>query len=503
MALRKFLLLTLVVISSSCFFEESEEYAVVTEDVMYVSSETVRLQGRIVSNPNVVTQHGFEIAQSSDFSAPQLVNLDAKDDLGPFIGELTGLSPSVTYFYRAFVQGGEVIEYGETREFQTLEPSFISFAPQIAAVGEEVIINSQNLSSSTRVFFGNTEATIVEEKFESFVSVEVPSVGSQFRVPIRIISNEQEYLLDTFEYVTGVWFDENLEFPLEEINLFETVSIQSENFYIFGLGYDQIGNALTSLWFLNFDSWSWGFLGSGFSEVRSPFSEGNIFGGGLVGVIFGEAVPFDQMWRIRTLDGGGETFENFGTFPFLVYKGTLSSIGDDLYVYGGQSNQSNLNQTVYRYRDDEWTEVGRLPIVPSVEGAVTLDNAVTSDIPNFTIQDRAFILYNGVIWEFDPVSIRYIEHDQVPLDNCFQGAYQVLDDKVYFGLCGGSGRDFYEYDPINKIFKEKNRSPFNRNGYNAGTFVFDGRIYFMINPQSSARNISGPIGLFSLDPNAF
>jgi len=493
----------LVMILTGCFFDESDEYGVVTEEVIYVSSETIRLQGRVIRNPSLITQHGFQISETSSFSAPLIINLDAKEDLGPFIGELSGLTPNQQYFYRAFVQGGDAIIYGESLEFQTLIPNFISFSPLIAAEGEEIILTSQNLVSNTQVFFGNQEASIIDEQFESFISVEVPPISSEFKVPIRVISNEVEFVLDTFEYVTGIWRNENLAFPLEEINLFETVSIQSENFYIFGLGYDQIGNALNQLWFLNFDTWSWGSLGNGFNPVRSPFSEGNIFGGGLQGIVFGNAVPFGEMWRIAPSNTGGETFEQFGPFPFTIYKGILARIRDDLYVYGGQSSQSNLNQMVYRYRNDEWVELGRLPIVPSVDGTVTLENAVTSDIPNFTINDRSFFLYNGVIWEFDPLNLTYIEHDHVPINNCFDGAYQVLNGKVYFGLCGGSGRNFYEYDPINRIFKRKNRSPFNRNGFNAGTFTYDGRIYFMINPQSSTRNISGPIGLFSFEPNAF
>ena len=53
--------------------EESLENVVVTEDVLFVSGDFVRLTGRVIQTKAGVDDHGFQIDDNPDFNSPQII----------------------------------------------------------------------------------------------------------------------------------------------------------------------------------------------------------------------------------------------------------------------------------------------------------------------------------------------------------------------------------------------------------------------------------------------
>ncbi len=74
---------------SGCFFNEitDSETVVLLEDVIYVSSNDIRLLGRLYSLEGTASDHGFEFSKDETFSAPEVVSLGEKRRLVLFFSE--------------------------------------------------------------------------------------------------------------------------------------------------------------------------------------------------------------------------------------------------------------------------------------------------------------------------------------------------------------------------------------------------------------------------------
>ena len=76
---------------------------ILTEQMLFVSGEQVRLSGRLVATENQsVSDHGFIISAEPSFSNPITISLGERTTPGRFIGETTGLNVGQTYYWKAF-----------------------------------------------------------------------------------------------------------------------------------------------------------------------------------------------------------------------------------------------------------------------------------------------------------------------------------------------------------------------------------------------------------------
>ena len=125
-----------VLVLISTFFsctEEVDEPVILTEDVLYLSGERVRLSGRIYSNGGKeISEHGFEISINETYNNPILIQNGVKSSLGAFIGESSQLIADEEYYYRAFAVINDVKLYGASKSFVTLNTSLSSFNPHFA-----------------------------------------------------------------------------------------------------------------------------------------------------------------------------------------------------------------------------------------------------------------------------------------------------------------------------------------------------------------------------------
>jgi len=489
---------------SGCDLNENTSNVVLTEDLIYVSSEIAQFSGRIIETSGTVFGHGFEVSLTEGFESPIIIDNGAPLELGFFIGAVEGLEANQEYFFRAFMLSSEEIVYGDIDQFQTFSPEAEvgGLSPSIADSGDEITVFAQNVTKDVEVFFGDKKAVINDVKFESVISVRVPSIENAAIVPITIRMQGQDFKVGDFEYVVGQWRREPIEFPEEDVNLFEPAYVQSGEAFLLGLGFNITLINYLKMWQLNFETFEWAEVPIS-AQMRDPFRAQDCFGSGKISTFFGVTGLSNQFFCFdeSTLTAEVNT-------PFFLYKSIGAKINNDVYVYGGLTDDQRKNNIAYRFFDGEWEELGIHPVVPaSPDEDIQLDTVlvpVSSELPNFVIEDRAFFIQRRIVWEFDQNTLQFIKHDEVPLADCLRGITQVMDGKVYLGLCGGSSQAFYEYDPINKIWKDKNRLPTTNNRYNVGSFHYDGRIYVLLNQtRGTRREAAKAMLVYSLSPDEF
>jgi hypothetical protein len=82
------LFMSVICIFCSCEEEVDVSPSLVTEDILYVSGERVRLLARIITTENInASDHGFHIADNEAFSNPIIVSLGKENDLDGLLGK--------------------------------------------------------------------------------------------------------------------------------------------------------------------------------------------------------------------------------------------------------------------------------------------------------------------------------------------------------------------------------------------------------------------------------
>ena len=137
---------------SSCDFDDDSN-VVLTEEVIYVSSETVRLGGRIVAISGDISDHGFEIADNDQMKGPIRLPLGTKVSLGFFTTTYDQLNSNTQYYVRAFAESAGSIVYGDIQIISTQQPSVVDYSPKIASPGNTVTITANSTTSDVEVFF--------------------------------------------------------------------------------------------------------------------------------------------------------------------------------------------------------------------------------------------------------------------------------------------------------------------------------------------------------------
>lgn len=480
-----------LIFGAQCTFDGDEENVVLTEAVVYVSSETARFSGRVVGSTDRVEDHGFQVSLSEDFSSPQTISLSEKGSPGLFVGEITGLANSTDYFYRAYmaVSGGTL--FGDAGTFTTLSPSALSYGPVIERPGSNITISGTNITSDVEVYFGDTRGEIVDIQFESNIVVRVPQIENEVRVPIRVEMIEETYVLDTFEFIIGLWNLDTLSFPeANNFSIYEVASAKTDDHFTIGLGYNNTLNSSRRIWQLDLNTWTWEDFFYFGQESRSPFVFGSYFGSGRQRILFGSSLMNNELWQLTS-----SGLVQAGTLPFTVYKGIAAEIGGETFVYGGVDGSAQGD--VYKFDGTTWELVGNqtFPLITT---------EISSDLPHFTINNEAFFIAEGIVWKFDPATLSYEQYDTAPVFACFDGLNAVVNDKFYMGICGGNSRDVFEYDPATKVWKEKAKFLAPNSGYNIASFVHDETIYLFTNPPLNLpTNNGGEIKLYTFKPDEF
>lgn len=471
-----------------CTFNREDDDIILTEDLIYVSSETARFSGRILGAINAIDDHGFQLSRTEDFSNPEFISLSEKPSPGFFVGEVLGLESSTNYFFRAYMSTAGGMQFGGIQSFSTLAPDAIDYEPKITVPLGTITITAANVTSDVKVYFGDTEAQIVDIQFESNVVVRVPHIEADVRVPITVEMIEETFVLDTFEYVIGVWREDELEFPEGRLSFYDAAHAKTSTNFVVGLGFDNRLYSNLRMWELDFASWSWEEIFYPGNQSQNPFKSGSFFGGGGQPVIiFPRGPEFYQLTATGLV--------RVGDLPFETEGSIATEIDGDLYVYGG-INQTTLGG-VYKYDGVQWDLHG-------VQRFFRLDTVVNTDFPHFTINNESYFIAEGSVWHFDVHTLEYTEYDTAPFFNCLEAAYGVLNDKLYIGMCDGDTRDMYEYDPAKKEWKEKTKFNTGNVDYIVATFTHNERLYVLANPPVSLPTQLGRrMRLYSFSPDEF
>ena len=81
----------LAIILTACSEDLLDEINVLSERVLFVGSDNIRLSGRILATQDVsLSDHGFEIADNATFTNPERISLGEIVDTGGFLGETRG-----------------------------------------------------------------------------------------------------------------------------------------------------------------------------------------------------------------------------------------------------------------------------------------------------------------------------------------------------------------------------------------------------------------------------
>jgi hypothetical protein len=206
-----------------------------TNDVEEISSAGAVLSGTITFTPGEISDHGFLVDITSNFSSSQ----GKKYSAGPFSGtgdfQLaidTELREGTTYYVRAYAVYGDYTSNGDVKEFVSLgskAPVVKSFSPQTGTWNDKVVIYGENFGTilaNARVKFDENLATVLSTSRDSLVC-RVPSslAVSPSTVQVSVSGNASNVLGDftlLSPEITGI--------APAEGNIGTTVTIEGKNF---------------------------------------------------------------------------------------------------------------------------------------------------------------------------------------------------------------------------------------------------------------------------------
>jgi len=475
--------LALGFLTSSCEEENLKfEPAVLTEQLLFVSGEQVRLSGRLVANESQnVTEHGFTISADESFSSPLTIALGPRSLPGRFIGEISGLTGGQSYFWKAFIIiDGSLIE-GSTYQFSTLLPEITSYSPATAFAGSNIFISGRNFGSDTKVFFDNEEAEILDIDRESVIKARIPPIGNSSIVDIKVVTKSIDLTAEQpFEYVIGKW--ELIDHFITPYYYSQNISfIDGANFY-FGIGYE---NNLPNetIWKLDIPSMQWSETSYDKNVLISSFFGPSFLGSGRYdsGIFSSEFIVFEN-----------ENFISKNPLPFSLTKGVAFKIGQHIYAMGGNAARNELNYDVFKYyaEEDSWEFHTKLGI------------NVTGENPYFIHGSYAyFITSDKFVYRFDPVNITWEKISVFPSNSVEfgNGAYQVIGDFAYIGLFLRD-RTIWEYNIPDNSWKPKIGFPGDSFNKTATSFTYDGTMYVLKNPSESS---SEGMNIWTFNPDQF
>jgi len=483
-----FLLFSTIVLSACV--EESFEDIVVTEDVLYLSADQVRLTGRVIETSGQVSDHGFQIDDNPDFSSPELISLGEKETkLGMFIADYIGLNFNTDYFYRSYINVVSNEITGQTREFTTLKPRLDYFYPADGIESSAITLYGQNFTEDLSVKIGSQSAAIISKVDESSIVVQIPPLDDSFQVAISITVGDTTMTYpELFSYHYGFWQLETT-FP-DNQQVYEVAWVQDNDEFIFGLGAPNSVSMNNKFWKLDLKDYNWSdleFPGAEYALSRSPFSTGNFFGSGNANIARGSYDLSNYFWKYQ--DG---VFEELPSLPFARFLSVGHILDGELYVFGGEDSNFAESLNYFRYIESTNTwDVANAPI------------EITKAYPSFSYDGKAyFVQPDGNIWMFTALDQTWeIITQFVDIVN-EGGTAVVLNGKAYIGLFEAR-RQIWEWDISANSWTEK--SIFTGTGVRditLASFAYGNKVYFFRSKYDGGTLEQDPhMELWSLEPN--
>jgi hypothetical protein len=478
------LIFSMLLANWSCTQQDETPVLVSTEDVLFVGADKIRLSGRLLTNREVLaTDHGFIFSTEASFSSPILLSLGEKSSPGRFIGEQSGFKLGQSYFVKAFAEvDGQRLE-GATVQLKTLSPVATSFSPTYGLAGAELVIEGKNLPIGTKVFFGNQEAAVLKNLFETKLTVRIPAATGQVRVPVKLVIQNKEVILPiSFEYQAGKYTKVS-EIP-GGIRLYENTYFTNASGFHVGLGRIRFGDSFANFQRFNPATGTWSEVSFPGNVRRFAFASANYLGGGALVPNKDQFIYDRSFWKIT-----GSTFERLGDLPFNSREALAVEWQSSLLLLGGLDDASLLVR-VYNPVQRTWSTKNTAPLALGRSAAA------------FVWGSRVIILgTNGQVWEYNPAL------DSWKLLTTYPGSKgqgypvaEVIGSKAYLGLYRTT-QELYELNLETLVWKSKNQIIGLPQSINAGHFQYNGSIYFLRVPEES---VSGNLSmeLFKFDPDA-
>jgi hypothetical protein len=476
-------ILCLLLVGWACTEDTEFPIIVSTEESIFVGGDRIRVSGRLITNRDIsASDHGFLLSETEAFSNPITISLGAKESPGRFIGETSGLKISQNYWVKAFsVVNGEQLT-GQAIQIKTLSPQVESFSPKFATEGQNIVILGRNLPAGAKVFFGEKEAVVVNNLFESRLTVRIPAPGSSAFVPLKVVvQNQTLQFPEAFEYQSGKYTKVS-EFP--DTRIYNSISFYNSSGFHVGLGEIRLTGPYPKIQRFDPVTRNWALVSFPGSLRSFAFATPGYLGGGAIEVVR-DVFEYDQsFYKIN-----GSSFERLANLPFLSKDQLAIEFEGDLYLFGG--NVLNT-RGIWKYSASSKTW-STLPDAPF---------SLSSGNPFFTYQNRIYIINSlGELFEFNPAGSTWTFKTKYPggLGQSF-GLAQVMGNKAYVGLYRRT-QELFELDLTNWEWKVKNPIPGLPQSINVGHFVYNGSIYFLRAPEIS---VSGnlPMELYQFEPNA-
>jgi hypothetical protein len=478
------LFMSVICVFSSCEEEIDVFPSLVTEDILYVSGERVRLLARIITTENInASDHGFYIADNEAFSNPIIVSLGERERPGRFIGETGELNIEKSYYGKSFIALNGSLQFGNTIALQTLSPEAFQFSPNNGTGGVIVNVFGKNFTADSKVFFGDVLAEILDISFESRITVRVPPIASQAVVAVKVVSQGKEMLMIApFEYTVGK-YTKLSNFP-EALRLLDNIYFQEGNQFFVGLGSDRGLNLNQNIWKYSPMTAAWENTGFPGRPLMMSFSSGQFFGGGAY--VLGRApyLAARDFWHVTN-----GIYTKLPDLPFDRINSVAFEIGDYLYVVGGDVG---FPFEAHRYQKSTglWARIQNAPF------------SINSSIINFNFKNKQYFINpkNRELVAFDALSGFWDVLGSYPGEFGAGAGFGVsIGDRVYVGMTNRS-LEMWELNMTNLNWVKKNNFLGSPIAINAGVFVENGLIYILRSPEIQ---LSTPMELWSFDPNGF
>jgi len=472
----------------ACEEDENIVSRVVTEEILFIGGDKVRMSGRVLTIANDgIQDHGFWVAVDEAFTSPIVVSLGEKSIPGRFIGEALGLDLKSDYYLKSYITSKGNMVFGNTIPFTTLAPFIKDFSPRIGIAGQIITITGGNFNDATEVFVGGTKAVINDIEFESVIKFIVPEIANNVLVDVKVVlGSEQLTFIYPFEYIVGRW--EKTGAFIDDNNYFESFFFQSDDKLLFGLGNIQGTGINNKIWELDFNSWAWSEKPFTGTAVTNAFDASGFFGSGIKVDLRDNFIPSDEFWKYNPVT---ENFEQLGILPFGFSKSVGVVLNNDLYVFGGIIADLSDNFNYYKYDDTTglWSLLGNAPI------------NINKSYPNFQFNNSVyFVGQDRSVYRYTPEGDIWIQVSQYPDAIAPDGFGIVLNSKAYIGVFE-TLRRIWEYDIILNTWKKKIAFPGNVRHNNAAWWTYNNLIYVM---KSDIRSAGGaPMEIWTFNPDVF
>ncbi|RPA70010.1 IPT/TIG domain protein [Cyclobacteriaceae bacterium YHN15] len=470
---------------SSCEEKIDVTPSIITEDVLYVSGERLRISGRIITTQNIeASDHGFYISENESFNQPTTISLGERVNPGRFIGEISSLVIDRKYFVKAFVTIQDENIFGNIAEVETLSPSVFNFSPNNGPEGTIVSISGQNLTSDTQVFFGDVKGTVIDISFESILKVRVPPISDQSVVNIKVLIQGKELSLEEpFEYTTGK-YSKLADFP-SAIRIFDGIYLQEDDVFYIGMGTDRGQTMNNTMWKYQVGDGNWQEISLPSRSLWRPFSSNSYYGGGSLGPT--NPVPVTDFYQLKN----GQ-FSAMSDLPFVKSRALAFEISGNLYVVGGVLN-GIPSREVFEYAASSgiWKKLRDAPF------------DINETVLNFTYGGKQYFIdpLNKDLLAFDPIADFWETVSRFPGDlGNGTGVGVVIGDRAYLGL-GNRSNEMWELNMTNLNWAEKNKFTGSTVARNSAIYVHGGLIYLVRSAEVQIQGVPSEFWVF--DPNGF